>query len=163
MKADVAMAMPTAKGESGPVRAAGAWGVCEISRATGTIPHFDVRSPETDGRSLRPDRRVGNQAPTGRQHPGRLLQDCFVLFLCVEESERVHHDDGAGAFGANWQPPQVTTHPVGGRAKFARNLSRAVQKGRREVEADDVESTLFRQGDRVSPMATTDVDDAGCR
>ena len=102
------------------------------------------------------------QASTGRQHPGGLPQDCFVLFLCVEESERVHHDDSAGAFGANWQPPHVTTDPMGRRAKFGRNLSRAVQKGGREVEADDVEST-FRQGDRVSPMTTTDVDDAGCR
>ena len=35
------MAMPTVQGELAPARAAGAWGVCEISRTTGTIPHFD--------------------------------------------------------------------------------------------------------------------------
>ena len=35
------MAMPTARGELGLSGAAGAWHACEISRATGTIPHFD--------------------------------------------------------------------------------------------------------------------------
>jgi hypothetical protein len=36
------MAMPTVQGELAPARAAGAWGVCEISRTTWTIPHFTL-------------------------------------------------------------------------------------------------------------------------
>ena len=82
-----------------------------------------------------------------------------MLFLCVEESERIHQDGSAGAFGSKWQPPHVTTDPTDLRAKFGRELSRSVQEGDREVEANDVSSTL-RKGERMPPMTTTDVNDA---
>jgi hypothetical protein len=81
-----------------------------------------------------------------------------VLFFCVEESERIHHDGSGGAFGSKWQPPHVATNPTNLSAKFGREMSRASQESDREVEANDLSST-FRQGERMAPMTATDVDD----
>jgi hypothetical protein len=39
---------------------------------------------------------------------------------------------------------------------------RSFQQGNREIEADDRGSTL-RKGERMTPVAATDIYDAGCR
>jgi hypothetical protein len=81
----------------------------------------------------------------------------------VETAE--HVDDGKpGVFqgGAQFvnpiQAPHVAANPGGSNAQLLFELSRSVQQGDGEVEADDCGSTLG-EGQRVPPMATPDINE----
>jgi hypothetical protein len=47
-------------------------------------------------------------------------------------------------------------------AKFGREIARPFQQGDREIEANDLWSTL-RKSERMAPVTTTDINDARCR
>ena len=85
-----------------------------------------------------------------------------MLFLCVEESECIHVDGGVGAFGSKRQSPHVPTDPLDLSVTFFREVSRAVQEGHREIKTNNLSAT-FREGERMLPMATTDINDPAGR
>ena len=82
-----------------------------------------------------------------------------MLFLGIEESERIHHDGCAGASGLKGQSPHVPSDPSDSSATLGSEQSRAIQESDSEVEAGDV-SPAFRKGQRMPPMSATDIEDA---
>ena len=84
------MAMPTVQGELAPVRAAGAWGVCEISRTTGTIPHLDP--PRT--RLHRRERRDHGESASRRAHHVTGRHSAFTV-LSRERMVRVPYSQNS--------------------------------------------------------------------
>jgi hypothetical protein len=52
------------------------------------------------------------QASTSRQNPCGFSKNGFVLFLGVEESERVQHHGRVGTPGLQWQPAHVAAKPL---------------------------------------------------
>ena len=82
-----------------------------------------------------------------------------MLFLGIEESERIHHDGRGGASGLKGQSPHVSLDPSDSRATLESKQSRAIQESDSEVEAGDVSPT-FRKGQRMPPMSAADIENA---
>jgi hypothetical protein len=82
--------------------------------------------------------------------------------LCVKEAKRIHHEGSVGAPRSKRQPAHVSTNPTDLSATFGREVARSFQQGDREIEANDLWSTL-RKGKRMPPVPTADIDDARCR
>jgi hypothetical protein len=99
------------------------------------------------------------QASTARQNPSGLPQDGFVLVFGVEEAKRIHQDGTASTFGSKWQAPHVTANPTDPQTMFLGQVSRSIQQGDGEIEANDLGSALGK-GERMTPMTATDVNDA---
>ena len=98
------------------------------------------------------------QAPMRPQDPSGLSQDGLVLFFGVEESERVQHHGRVGAPGLQWQPAHIAAKPLRAEVTSRRNLLRAGQERGREIDANDA-NAAFGKGDRMTAMATADIDD----
>jgi hypothetical protein len=128
-----------------------------------TVPSRSSRSVSRNASRTGPPFTTFNPIrPASDQDARGLAQHTLVLFLGLEESERMHQDGSGDAAGSKRQSPHVASDPACVNAKVGTQTLRSHQQGDREVDASDFSSAL-RHCERVPPMATADINDPGTR